>query len=249
MEAPWTKSAEQVLQHFVVDSSRGLSSAQAAKHAELYGKNGQYASFHFYEHNLKLTPANQLELPEEPPTPLWELILEQFKDQLVLILLASAVISFVLAIFEDSEDATLLGAFVEPAVILLILIANAAVGVIQETNAEKAIDVRVPILSAEQSVHMLSQALKEYSPDEAKVLRSSQLARIHASELVPGDIISVAVGDRIPADCRLISVSSSSFRVDQAILTGESVSVSKSEETVLDERAVKQDMTNILFSV
>lgn len=93
------------------------------------------------------------------------------------------------------------------------------------------------------------QALKEYSPDEAKVLRSGQLAKIHASLLVPGDIISVAVGDRIPADCRLLSVSSSSFRVDQAILTGESTSVSKSIDVVSDLKAVKQDMTNMLFSV
>ena len=91
--------------------------------------------------------------------------------------------------------------------------------------------------------------MKEYSPDEAKVLRSGQVTRIHASKLVPGDIISVAVGDKIPADCRLLSVSSSSFRIDQAILTGESTSVHKSVDIVVDHKAVKQDMTNMLFSV
>nr|GAT43961.1 Ca-transporting ATPase [Mycena chlorophos] len=208
LDAPWAQSSDDILSHFDVHPDRGLSSDQAAQHAQLYGKN---------------------ELPEDPPTPLLELILEQFKDQLVLILLASAVISFVLALFEESES--LAGAFVEPLVILLILVANATVGVIQETNAEKAID-----------------ALKEYSPDEAKVLRSSQLARIHASELVPGDIISVAVGDKVPADCRLLSVSSSSFRIDQAILTGESVSVNKYADVVYDLKAVKQDQTNMLFS-
>jgi Ca2+ transporting ATPase len=73
--------------------------------------------------------------------------------------------------------------------------------------------------------------------------------RIHASELVPGDIISVSVGDKVPADCRLISVSSSSFRIDQAILTGESISVHKSVDIVPDSKAVKQDMTNMMFSV
>ncbi|KAJ7098093.1 hypothetical protein B0H15DRAFT_902178 [Mycena belliarum] len=210
MDAPWAQTPEQILEHFGVHPDRGLSSDQAAKHAQVYGKN---------------------ELPEDPPTPLWKLILEQFKDQLVLILLGSAVVSFVLALFEDSEGSGFGGVFVEPLVILLILVANAAVGVIQETNAERAID-----------------ALKEYSPDEAKVVRSSQIARIHASELVPGDIISVAVGDKIPADCRMLSVTSSSFRIDQAILTGESVSVNKYVDVVPDLKAVKQDMTNMIFS-
>lgn len=86
----------------------------------------------------------QLELPEDPPTPLLALILEQFKDQLVLILLGSAVVSFVLALIELQEPgntSSLFAAFVEPSVIILILIANATVGVIQETSAEKAIDV------------------------------------------------------------------------------------------------------------
>lgn len=62
----------------------------------------------------ELTSAVYLALAEEPPTPMWELILEQFKDQLVLILLGSAAVSFVLALFEESDDWT---AFVDPAVV------------------------------------------------------------------------------------------------------------------------------------
>ena len=89
----------------------------------------------------------------------------------------------------------------------------------------------------------------QYSPDEANVLRSGKVNRINAAKIVPGDIVAVTVGDKIPADCRLLSVSSSSFRVDQAILTGESVSVSKSVDVIPDVKAVKQDMTNMLFTV
>lgn len=58
--------------------------------------------------------ATRIALPEDPPTPMWELILEQFKDQLVLILLGSAAISFVLALFEEGDDWT---AFVDPIVV------------------------------------------------------------------------------------------------------------------------------------
>lgn len=114
---------------------------------------------------------------------------------------------------------------------MTILILNAIVGVSQESRAEKAI-----------------AALQEYSANEAKVIRNGTLQRIKAEELVPGDIISVAVGDRVPADCRLLSIQSNSFRVDQAILTGESESVSKDTRVVKDRQAVKQDQTNMLFS-
>ena len=115
--------------------------------------------------------------------------------------------------------------------ILTILILNAVVGVSQESSAEKAI-----------------AALQEYSANEAKVIRNGHVTRIRAEELVPGDIISIAVGDRIPADCRVLGIQSNSFAVDQAILTGESESVGKDTVPVKDLQAVKQDQINTLFS-
>jgi P-type Ca2+ transporter type 2A len=74
------------------------------------------------------------------------------------------------------------------------------------------------------------------------------MQRIKADGLVPGDIITIAVGDRIPADCRLLSIQSNSFAIDQAILTGESESVSKDCGAIQDPQAVQQDQTNMLFS-
>ena len=114
--------------------------------------------------------------------------------------------------------------------ILTILILNAIVGVSQESSAEKAI-----------------AALQEYSANEAKVIRDGHVTKIRAEQLVPGDIISIAVGDRIPADCRVLTIQSNSFAVDQAILTGESESVGKDTVTIKDLKAVKQDQINILF--
>lgn len=115
--------------------------------------------------------------------------------------------------------------------ILTILILNAVVGVSQETSAEKAI-----------------AALQEYSANEAKVVRNGHILRIKADDLVPGDVISVTIGDRIPADCRILSIQSNSFNVDQSILTGESESVPKDTRAVKDSNAVKQDQVNMLFS-
>ncbi|KAK0100286.1 hypothetical protein ONS95_008245 [Cadophora gregata] len=207
MENAYAKSTAEVLKFFSVSEAQGLSESQVKASREKHGRNS---------------------IEEEPPTPIWELILEQFKDQLVIILLGSAAISFVLALLEEGGGWT---AFVDPAVILTILILNAVVGVSQESSAEKAI-----------------AALQEYSANEAKVIRDGLISKIRAEELVPGDIISIAVGDRIPADCRLLAIQSNSFNVDQAILTGESESVGKDTVAVTDTRAVKQDQINILFS-
>jgi len=91
--------------------------------------------------------------------------------------------------------------------------------------------------------------LKSYAPDEAKVLREGEVKRIAAAELVPGDIIELAVGDKVPADVRLVEVTSAALRIDQALLTGESTSVQKYADVVVKEaNAVKQDMVNVLFS-
>ncbi|KAI2635924.1 putative calcium P-type ATPase [Xylaria nigripes] len=208
MEGAFAQPIQAVLDHFRVDPKTGLTDEQVIDLRSKHGKNA---------------------IPEEPPTPLWELILEQFKDQLVIILLASAAVSFVLALFEEDGG---WGVFVDPFVILTILVLNAVVGVSQESSAEKAI-----------------AALQEYSANVASVVRNGHVSRVKAEELVPGDIVSVSVGDRIPADCRLISIESNSFAVDQAILTGESESVGKGFANVIqDNKAVLQDQTNMLFS-
>ncbi|KAI8319888.1 calcium-transporting ATPase [Martensiomyces pterosporus] len=214
MDAAYHATTQEVLDQLHVIADDGLTDSQVSERQERYGRN---------------------ELPEDPPTPIWELILEQFQDQLVIILLVSALVSLVLAFFEEDNDK--LTAYVEPIVIMLILVANATVGVLQETSAEHAIE-----------------ALKEYSPDECRVLRNGgQVSKVHAQELVPGDIIVVSVGDKIPADARVLSVESSVLRVDQALLTGESVSVTKIAETIdadkLDgARAVVQDQVNMVFA-
>uniref|UniRef100_A0A8C2H3X2 Calcium-transporting ATPase n=1 Tax=Cyprinus carpio TaxID=7962 RepID=A0A8C2H3X2_CYPCA len=188
----------------------GLSPDQVKKNLAKYGYN---------------------ELPAEEGKSIWELIIEQFEDLLVRILLLAACISFVLAWFEEGEETVT--AFVEPFVILLILIANAVVGVWQERNAESAIE-----------------ALKEYEPEMGKVYRSDRksVQMIKAREIVPGDIVEVSVGDKVPADIRLTAIRSTTLRVDQSILTGESVSVIKHTDPVPDLRAVNQDKKNMLFS-
>ncbi|XP_032803350.1 sarcoplasmic/endoplasmic reticulum calcium ATPase 2 isoform X1 [Petromyzon marinus] len=210
MENGHGKTVEEVFTFFGVNESTGLSPDQVKRARDKYGPN---------------------ELPAEEGKSLWELVMEQFEDLLVRILLLAACISFVLAWFEEGEET--ITAFVEPFVILLILIANAVVGVWQERNAENAIE-----------------ALKEYEPEMGKVYRQDRTSvqRIKAREIVPGDIVEVAVGDKVPADIRLTSIKSTTLRVDQSILTGESVSVIKHTDPVPDPRAVNQDKKNMLFS-
>ncbi|XP_051996133.1 sarcoplasmic/endoplasmic reticulum calcium ATPase 1-like isoform X2 [Xyrauchen texanus] len=210
MENAHMKETPECLAYFGVNESTGLSPDQVKKNQAKYGFN---------------------ELPAEEGKTIWELVVEQFEDLLVRILLLAACISFVLALFEEGEET--ITAFVEPFVILLILIANAVVGVWQERNAESAIE-----------------ALKEYEPEMGKVYRTDRksVQRIKAREIVPGDIVEISVGDKVPADIRITGIRSTTLRVDQSILTGESVSVIKHTDSVPDPRAVNQDKKNMLFS-
>lgn len=83
-----------------------------------------------------------------------------------------------------------------------------------------------------------------------KVMRGdkSGVQKVRAKEIVPGDVVEISVGDKIPADIRLIKIFSTTLRIDQSILTGESVSVIKHTDAIPDPRAVNQDKKNILFS-
>ncbi len=171
------------------------------------------------------------ELEAEPGTPLWRLVLEQFDDVLVKILLAAAAVSFVLTYLEEGASAGA-RAYVEPLVILLILVLNAIVGVWQESNAEAALE-----------------ALKAMGETSAVVLRGGEwVSGVPARDIVRGDIVRLQAGDRVPADGRLLEMLTATVRVDQASLTGESVPVPKEVDTVCAEDADVQSKECMVFS-
>lgn len=118
MENSYILTAEEALKYFGVSEDSGLSDDQARALREKYGSNGIALEVSAIHHRLTW---RWTALPEDPPTPVWKLILEQFKDQLVIILLGSAAVSFVLALFEDGDDWT---AFVDPLVVRLCLMVS-----------------------------------------------------------------------------------------------------------------------------
>ena len=146
------RSAENVLKALNVDYTKGLSKQEVEKRLEEYGRN---------------------ELKRVPPPTMWEQIIEQFQDILVRILLVAACVSFFIALTDNQGENTLT-AYVEPIVILLILIANAIVGVWQEMKSEKALD-----------------ALLSLQARRTQVLREGQFELVNATEIVPGDRKSV----------------------------------------------------------
>ncbi|KAI6685713.1 hypothetical protein NL676_031626 [Syzygium grande] len=183
----WSKDPQECEEQYQVNRNVGLSSEEVEKRRQSYGYN---------------------ELEKHEGVSIFKLILDQFSDTLVRILLAAAVVSFVLAWLDGEEGGEMkITAFVEPLVIFLILIVNAIVGIWQENNAEKALE-----------------ALKEIQSEQAAVIRDGKkIPNLTAKELVPGDIVELKVGDKIPADMRVLNLDLS---------PGESEAVSKTAKVV-----------------
>ena len=142
------------------------------------------------------------------------MFLSQFKSVLVLLLVFAAIISLII------------GSAIDATAITAILIINALLGFNQEYKAEKSLE-----------------SLKKYLVSKVRVARNGREEEIPADELVPGDIVIVEAGERIPADIRLIEVAN--FKTDEASLTGESVPVSKTIKPISDGPV--QERNNMAF--
>ena len=194
MKQIYQQTPEEVLKH-VNSRESGLTGEEVKKAREIYGWN---------------------ELAEGKKKSIPQIFFEQYRDFLVLILIASAIISGVLG---DMESAL---------VILIVITINAILGTVQTIKAEQSL-----------------QSLKTLAGPEAKVLRDSTVVQLPARELVIGDIILLEAGDMIPADGRLIE--NASLKIDESALTGESLAVEKSLDTLSAEVSLG-DRTNMLFS-
>ncbi|MBC8570801.1 calcium-translocating P-type ATPase, PMCA-type [Oscillospiraceae bacterium NSJ-54] len=199
----YSAGIEEVLAKYSVSASAGLPSGEARARLERQGPN---------------------ELKAKKKKTLFQRFLDQFKDVMILILIAAAVVSFVVALGgHDAKE------FFEPALILVIVVLNAILGVAQESKAEKALD-----------------ALQGLSAPHARVVRDGAEQIIDAVQVVPGDIILVEAGDFIPADARLLE--SASLKSEESALTGESVPSEKDAAEPVEDGAPLGDRHNMLYS-
>lgn len=155
-------------------------------------------------------------LPEPPRRGALARFLDQFRNLLIYVLLGAAAIS------------ALLGHMLDAAVILAVVLLNGIVGFIQEGRAEAAL-----------------AAIRDLLAPHAAVLRDGRRRDLDAADLVPGDVVLVEAGDRVPADLRLLSARG--LRAEEAMLTGESVPAEKAAEAV-EEAAPLGDRAPMLFS-
>ncbi|MDH6672736.1 Ca2+-transporting ATPase [Paenibacillus sp. LBL] len=144
------------------------------------------------------------------------LFLNQFKDFMVLVLLGATLVS------------GLLGEYLDAVTIVAIILINGILGFVQEFRAERSL-----------------RALKQLSAPTSRVIRDGKVVQLAAKELVPGDVVLVESGDRIPADVRWLEISSCS--VEESALTGESLPVNKHAEPISDADVPLGDRKNIGF--
>jgi Ca2+-transporting ATPase len=185
----------EVIDALQVDSKCGLSAREVANRLQQYGAN---------------------ELTRSQKASPWTLLFSQFKNVLVIILIAATVLS------------ALVGEFLDAAIILVIVIFSAVLGFVQEYRAGRALD-----------------ALRDMLTPMTTVLRDGGEAETPSRDLVPGDMLLLEAGDRVPADARLIE--SHSLYCDEASLTGESMPVSKRVASVRADASVA-DRHNMLFA-
>ena len=195
----FSKLPDQVLSDLDTDQNRGLSSTQAQHRLNEYGPN-------------RLEGAKKESLLSR--------LLSQFKDPMILVLLAAAALSLLSTGGED---------WVEAAIILVIVLVNACISISQENSAEKALE-----------------ALQKMSAPLAKVIRDGQMVRLGTELLVPGDIILLEAGDLVPADARVLECAN--LKTDESAMTGESVPVSKRAMAFLPEDTALGDRENMVIS-
>ena len=157
---------------------------------------------------------------------------EQLADPMIIILIVAAVISAATTIYEGYL-AGKMSFPTDTVIILAVVLINSILGVLQESKAEKAID-----------------ALKEMSAATTKVLRDGKTVSVKSEDLVVGDVILLEAGDAVPADCRIIEAHS--MKVEESALTGESVPVTKTDETLVSDKKLGEvplgDRKNMLYS-
>ncbi|QTL98136.1 calcium-translocating P-type ATPase, PMCA-type [Iocasia frigidifontis] len=144
------------------------------------------------------------------------IFIDQFRDFMIIVLMAATCLSFLMG--EISDGIT----------IFAIIIINGIMGFIQEYRAERSL-----------------AALSKLAAPEARVIRDGRLEEVAAEELVPGDLIALETGNRVPADCRLLEAAA--LQVDESLLTGESITVAKSTGKLYAAGLNITEQTNILF--
>ena len=178
----------------------GLSKAEALKRLESYGLN---------------------KIEDDKKVSKFSLLLKQFQDAMIIMLLIVSLISFVYSYFTNEP-------YTDTILIVIIVILNVFMGFFQESKAEASI-----------------ASLKKVNNCRIKVKRDNKVIMCDSTKLVPGDIIILEAGDQIPADCRIIEEYSS--KVDESILTGESLPVEKNNDAI-DKDVLINDRTNMIYS-